>query len=97
MPCFLLSQYSFWNGGSVPSCWVTLYWMGVSVFLSSSSAGFLKSFIDKSFIAAVFLAGVVGLGLLFWEAAMSRTAAQAAIRIPVANERGDKGLLLRVW
>src|SRR5437899_4697798 len=40
MPGFLLSQYSFLKAGSVPSCWVTRYCVGVSRFLSSSSGGF---------------------------------------------------------
>src|SRR5688572_19853537 len=47
MPSSLLSQYSLRNGASVPSCWVTLYWRGVSFCLSSASSGFLNSSIDR--------------------------------------------------
>src|SRR5689334_5645760 len=42
MPSSWLSQNSFRNGGSVPSCCVTLYCMGVSFFWSSLSLGFLN-------------------------------------------------------
>src|SRR5664280_2029566 len=40
MPSFLLSAYSFLNGGSVPSSWVTLYCIGVSSFFNFSFDGF---------------------------------------------------------
>src|SRR5688500_5834500 len=39
MPGSWLFQYSFRNGGSVASFWVTSYWSGVSFFRSSSSEG----------------------------------------------------------
>src|SRR5215207_5072073 len=39
MPASWLSQYSLRNAGSVPSCWVTLYWIGESFFCSSESLG----------------------------------------------------------
>jgi len=41
MPASWLSQYSLRNGGSVPSCCVTLYCSGVSRSLSSVSFGFV--------------------------------------------------------
>src|SRR5829696_9456780 len=39
MPASSLSRYSLRYGGSVPSCWVTLYWIGESFFWSSESLG----------------------------------------------------------
>src|SRR5438552_3457014 len=42
MPGRWLSQYSLWNGGSVPSCWVTSYCRAASVRRRSASLGFWK-------------------------------------------------------
>src|SRR5438552_1230764 len=42
MPASWLFTYSLRKGGSVPSCCVTLYCIGVSDFFSSSSLGFLN-------------------------------------------------------
>src|SRR3954467_11107194 len=42
MPGSWASQYGLRKGGSVPSCCVTRYCSGVSLFCSSASEGFLK-------------------------------------------------------
>src|SRR5437762_9012381 len=39
MPALWLSQKSLRKAGSVPSCCVTSYWIGVSFFFSSASDG----------------------------------------------------------
>src|SRR5689334_2202722 len=53
MPASWLFQYSLRNGGSVPSCCVTSYWIGVSFFFSSSSDGFLYCDIDPPLVVSL--------------------------------------------
>src|SRR5215510_13710090 len=66
MPSAWLSQYSLRNGGSVPSCWVTSYCIGLSFFFSSASLGFLK-FMDHPFgLVAAAWAGLVAAGAAIW-------------------------------
>src|SRR5882724_1862689 len=49
MPAFLFPAYSFLKAGSVPSFWVTWYWIGVRRSLSSSSVGLTNVFICPPF------------------------------------------------
>src|SRR5438552_17393523 len=59
MPGFLLFQNSLRKGGSVAACWVTSYWVGVSLRLSSAEEGFWKwSILEKvTFVEIVCWAG----------------------------------------
>src|SRR5207237_5735520 len=78
---------SFETGRSVPSCCVTSYWIGVSLFFSSSSEGFVKFVIFAPLLLVCFCFCGCGCGCAKTNAsaAIARTTRNAILRDTVAS------------